>query len=226
MPGRVQRVPRAAQVEAIHCNTHSVRRTRARAVDTLPLWLTHYLRTLLRECPLAHSAPVVSCHSSHSRSPFPMSGVFPLWSSPPVVISVTLRPWDKGCSLTTLLVSRNFCQMAGAQLLSNDQLSATGHTTGGRSKPGMLTLGLRWILNKGSAQTLLAPGALGAAEAGPGRFLARWGMGKGMAMSWARGKLLNAHWSPVGLTQSHTPLNTAMAPWPKRDRVGSKWCLF
>lgn len=69
-------------------------------------------------------------------------------------------------------------------------------------------------------------GALGAAEAGPGRSLARWGMGKGMAMSWARGKLLNAHCSPVGLTQAHATLDTAMAPWPKRDRVGSKWCLF
>lgn len=144
----------------------------------------------------------------------------------PPIISVTLRPWGKGYPLTTLLVSRNFCQMAGAQSPSNNQLSGTGHTPGGRSRLRTLTLGLRLDSKQRLSPDIAGAGALGAAEAGPGRSLARWGMGKGMAMSWARGKLLNAHCSPVGLTQAHATLDTAMAPWPKRDRVGSKWCLF
>lgn len=68
--------------------------------------------------------------------------------------------------------------------------------------------------------------ALGAAEAGPGRSLVRWGMGKGMAMPWVRGKLLNAHCSPVGPTQSHATQILLWLHGPERERVGSKRCLF
>lgn len=53
--------------------------------------------------------------------------------------------------------------------------------------------------------------ALGAAETGPDRSLVRRGMGKGMAMTWAGQKLLNAH-SPVGLTQPHATMDTAVTP--------------
>lgn len=96
----------------------------------------------------------------------------------PPIISVTLRPWGKGCPLTTLLVSRNFCQMAGAQSPSNDQLSGTGHTPGGQSRLRTLTLGLRLDSKQRLSPDIAGAGALGAAEAGPGRSLARWGMGK------------------------------------------------
>lgn len=53
--------------------------------------------------------------------------------------------------------------------------------------------------------------ALGASEAGPDRSLVIRGMGKGMVMTWAGGKLLNAH-SPVGLTQPQATMDTAVAP--------------
>lgn len=200
MPGRVHRIPGTAQDEATRQQLQyprptvepSVRRTSARTVDTLPLRLMHWLRALI------HSAPVVPRHSILS----PMSGVFPLWRSCHLYDFTAL---GQGCPLNVLIVSWYFCQMAGSQLLSNDRLSGqparSEHTTGRWSRPTMLTPGLCWNLSKGSAQTLLAPGALGAAEAGPGRSLDRWGMGKGMAMPWARGKLLNAHCSPVGLIQ-------------------------
>lgn len=71
----------------------------------------------------------------------------------------------------------------------------------------MLTLGLCWNLNKRLSPDAAGATALGAAEAGPDRSLVRRGIGKGMRMTWAEGKRLNAH-------------------APEREKVWWKGCWF
>lgn len=199
----------------------SVRRTRARTVDTLPLQLMHWLRTLLRECPLVHSASVVPRHSILS----PMSGVFPLWHSCHLCGFPAL---GQGRPLAVLIVSWYFCQMAGAQLLSNDRLSGQPagpeHTTGRWSRPMTLTLGLCWNLSQRLSPDIAGAGCSWSSKGRTRQVPGQMGDGQGDGDALGQRQAAECSLLPCG------PNSSLMPPWNllwlKRERVGSKWCLF